>query len=488
MLATLDIKGLTADSQQVQPGYLFAALPGRVHDGRTYIGEAVARGAVAVLALPGTQLATSVTGRAADAGVRLIEDPNPRRRFAEMAAAFHGRQPGVVVAVTGTNGKTSVVAFVRQIWTRLGLAAGSLGTLGVTALGVMRPGALTTPDAETLHRILADLARRGIGHAALEASSHGLDQFRLDGVDLAAAAFTNLTHDHLDYHDSLAAYRTAKLRLFTELLPRGAPAVLNADDPAFDTFCEAAAARGAEVFSYGFRGDAVRLTAVVPSQSGQDLDLHVQGRRFAAHLPLVGSFQAMNALCALGLVVALGGEVAATVAALATLEGVPGRLQKATVRPNGAPVYVDYAHTPDALETALSALRPHGSGRLAVVFGCGGDRDRGKRPQMGAIAARLADTVIVTDDNPRSEQSAAIRAEILASCPAAREIGDRSAAIHTAVMELAPGDVLLVAGKGHEHGQIIGKVVIPFDDVAVCRQAVIQANASVVGKEAGEDT
>ncbi|KAF0114934.1 MAG: UDP-N-acetylmuramoyl-L-alanyl-D-glutamate--2 6-diaminopimelate ligase, partial [Rhodospirillaceae bacterium] len=460
----------TADSRQVRPGYLFAALPGHARDGRAYIGDAVARGAGVILAAPGTRV---------EAGsVRLIEDSNPRRCFAELAATFHGRQPRVVAAVTGTNGKTSVATFIRQIWTKLGTAAGSIGTLGVTVPGMTIPGSLTTPDAEVLSRLLADLARRGVEHVALEASSHGLDQYRLDGVRLAAAAFTNLTRDHLDYHESVEAYRAAKERLFAEVLPMGAPAVLNADDPAFPMFRDAA--RGGTVWTYGIGGEDVRLAAMTPAPAGQELELEVRGQRFTGFLPLPGAFQVLNALCALGLVVALGAEAGAAVAALATLEGVPGRLQRVAVRRNGAPVYVDYAHTPDALETVLLALRPQGSGRLWVVFGCGGDRDRGKRPQMGVLAARLADTVIVTDDNPRSENPARIRAEILAGCPAAREIGDRAVAIQTAIADLAPGDVLLVAGKGHESGQVIGATVVPFDDGAVCRQAVSRTD----GREA----
>ncbi|VBB68882.1 UDP-N-acetylmuramoylalanyl-D-glutamate--2,6-diaminopimelate ligase [invertebrate metagenome] len=467
-----DIKGLTADSRQVHPGYLFAALQGSVRDGRAYIDEAVARGAKAVLAVTGTKL----TAR----GVSLIEDDNPRRLFAQIAATFYGLQPRVTVAVTGTNGKTSVASFVRQIWTHLGFTAGSLGTLGMVAPGLTVPSALTTPDPAALHTLLANLADHGTAHVALEASSHGLDQFRLDGVHLAAAAFTNLTRDHLDYHGTMVAYMQAKLRLFTELLPLGAVAVLNADDPAFTVFRAAAVAHGAWVLSYGLKGDNLRLIAVMPTQSGQKLDLHVQGHRFKVHLPLVGFFQIMNALCALGLVIAVEGQIDAAIAALETLESVPGRLQWAARRRHGAPIYVDYAHTPAALETVLTALRPRGRGRLLVVFGCGGDRDRGKRPQMGAVAARLADVVIITDDNPRSETPAAIRAEISAVCPGAYDIGNRAVAIQTAVSALLPDDVLLVAGKGHEHGQIIGNsTVLLFNDVAVCQRAVAQADTSL---------
>lgn len=456
-----EIVGLTADSREVRPGFLFAALPGTKADGRTFVAQAVALGAVAVLARAGTD---------ADGAV-LVPDAEPRRAFALMAARFHGRQPDVMAAVTGTNGKTSVACFTRQIWTRLGLPAASLGTLGVTWPKGEIAGGLTTPDPASLHATLARLATDGVTHAAFEASSHGLDQFRLDGVRLRAAAFTNLTRDHLDYHADMERYARAKLRLFDELLPAGGTAVLNADSDLAPRLVALCTARGHRMLTYGAGGRELRLVETRPTPDGQTLTIEVEGRRHTVRLPLAGAFQAANALCALGLVIGCGADIDAAVAALEGLEGVPGRLQP-VARYNGAPVLVDYAHTPDALETVLRALRPHAQGRLSVVFGCGGDRDPGKRPQMGRIAADLADQVIVTDDNPRGEAPATIRATILAACPNAREIGDRAGAIMAAISELEPGDVLVVAGKGHERGQIVGGSVHPFDDAEECRKAV----------------
>jgi UDP-N-acetylmuramoyl-L-alanyl-D-glutamate--2,6-diaminopimelate ligase len=459
-----DIGGLSADSRAVRPGDLFAALPGQKSDGRSYIAEALAKGAVAVLAPPGSSLP-------ADQAV-LITDENPRRRLALMAARFFGRQPAVMAAVTGTNGKTSVANFTRQIWNRLGHPAASLGTVGLIAPDRVGKGSLTTPDPVSLHRLLAELADDGVTHAAFEASSHGLDQHRLDGVDIAAAAFTNLTRDHLDYHGGMDAYWRAKRRLFAELLRPAGVAVINADTPQAAELAALARQRGVRVLTYGSAGADIRIAGAVPSAHGQELDLIVEGQPYQLHLPLAGAFQAANAACALGLAVATGAPVAAAVAALAHLEGVPGRLQQVAMTTNGAAVYVDYAHTPDALQNVLAALRPHVSGRLVVVFGCGGDRDPGKRPQMGRIAALGADRVIVTDDNPRSEDPTAIRAAILAGCPEARELGDRRQAIGLAVSELAAGDVLILAGKGHETGQIVKGRVLPFDDAEEARRAV----------------
>lgn len=462
------LSGLTADSRAVRPGFLFAALPGSKVDGRAFIGEALARGAVAVLAPTGTVLPAE-----AGAEVALIADDRPRRRFARLAAAFHGRQPETVVAVTGTNGKTSTVSFARQLWALLGRSAASLGTLGIVAPDGETPGSLTTPDPVTLHATLADLAERGVTHLAMEASSHGLDQERLHGVRLTAAGFTNLSHDHLDYHGTMAAYLDAKARLFEEVLPPGGTAVLNLDDPAGRTLAARLAGRSVRVIGYGRAGDALTLEAATPLAAGSRLTLSVFGRRTSLDLPVVGGFQVHNALCALGLVLADPAvDRDAAVAALGRLRGVRGRLEEVARHVSGAPVFVDYAHTPDALETVLTALRPHTAGRLIVVFGCGGDRDRAKRPAMGAIAARLADRAIVTDDNPRSEEPAAIRAAILAACPGAVEIGDRRAAIAAAVESLAEGDVLVIAGKGHESGQIVGNTVHPFDDAEVARAAV----------------
>jgi len=464
--AGIEVAGVTADSRHVAPGWLFAALPGARADGRKFIGEAVARGAAAVLAPEGTGWPEGVPPRP------LLHDPEPRRRLAQIAAALAGAQPRIVVAVTGTNGKTSTVEFLRQIWTLAGRPAASLGTLGLIApsFSAGPPPGLTTPDPIALAEKLAALARAGVQHAALEASSHGLDQFRLDGVRFSAAAFTNLTRDHLDYHGTEQAYRQAKLRLFAELLPAGAPAIVQADiDPAtLDALRDIAGRKKLALRSVGERGDAVRLLRVVPRPDGQVLEIEAAAARRTVALPLPGRFQADNALLAAALAQALGEAQAFDL--LWRLTGVRGRMELAARLPNGAAAYVDYAHTPDALERLLTALRPHTEGRLHVVFGAGGDRDRGKRPLMGAAAARLADRAIVTDDNPRSEDPAAIRAAVRAACPDALEIGDRAAAIAAGLDGLAPGDLLVVAGKGHEQGQTIGDTTIPFDDVAVIRR------------------
>ena len=460
------LRGLTADSRQVEPGFLFAALPGTATDGRHFIGDAIAMGAVAVLAPRGTKLP------AESAGVVLITDDNPRRRFALMAAEFFERQPSHIAAVTGTNGKTSTADFARQIWQYLGLKSGSLGTLGVEAPGMSRYGALTTPDPVTLHRILAELDDAGIGHLAMEASSHGLDQYRLDGVRIGAAGFTNLSRDHLDYHPTMAAYLAAKSRLFTEVLSPTGTAVVNVDGDAGRSIADLASQSGRSVLSYGREARDLKLVDRTVQPRGQTLSLTIDGRTLTHNLPLVGGFQAMNALCAVGLTVALGADISDALPALAALKGVRGRLERAAVLPNGAAVYVDYAHTPDALETVLTAVRPHVEGRLIAVFGCGGDRDPGKRPQMGAVVDRLADRPIVTDDTPRTEDPAKIRAAVMAACPGGLEIGDRADAIHSAVAMLRDGDVLVIAGKGHEAGQIVGTETRPFDDVDQAKQAV----------------
>jgi len=459
-----EIGGLTADSRKVRPGDLFAALPGTHADGRDFIADAVKRGARAVLAPRGTALG--------ETDAALITDDNPRRRFAQAAAHFFAPQPKTVVAVTGTNGKTSVANFARQIWAALGLRAASLGTLGIAAPGRSVAGSLTTPDPVDLHRSLAELAKDGVTHAAMEASSHGLDQFRLDGVSIAAAAFTNLTHDHLDYHGDMGAYWNAKRRLFTEVMPPRRVAVINADSPYARELVTQCRNHWHKVITFGEKGDDLRLRRIVPTANGQQIELMAIGSARQVRLPLAGAFQASNAVCALGLVLATGGAVDAAVAALDKLEGVPGRLQRVAATPNGASVYVDYAHTPDALATVLKALRPHAAGKLSVVFGCGGDRDATKRPEMGRIARELADTIIVTDDNPRGEDPALIRAAILKGCPGAREVTERRAAIQVAVRELGAGDVLLLAGKGHETGQIVGDRTLPFNDAEEARRAV----------------
>ncbi len=465
-IGTTEIAGLTSDSRRVEPGFLFAALPGSQADGRDFIAEAVARGATCVLAPPGTRIEPTTPP------VPLLTDDNPRRRFAFMAARFFGRQPAIVAAVTGTNGKTSVVSFARQIWIRLGFRAASLGTLGITAPDRHLAANLTTPDPVELHRRLAELTATGVQCLALEASSHGLDQYRLDGIQVTAAAFTNLSRDHLDYHGTMRAYLDSKTRLFTEVMKPGGSAVLNADAEPFPALARTAEVRRQRVIGYGRNGEHVRLIGAEAEAGGQRLELSVMGRRYRTMLPLVGGFQADNALCALALVVACGGDVGESVAALETLEGVPGRVQLAGRRANGASVYVDYAHTPDALASILGALRPHARGRLVVVFGCGGERDPGKRPEMGRIAGELADRVVVTDDNPRHEDAAAIRRQIMAACPGGRDIGDRGEAIVYAVGRLGPDDLLVIAGKGHESGQTVGDEVRPFDDVEVVAEAL----------------
>lgn len=463
LAADPEILGVTADSRQVRPGYLFAALPGSRVDGRSFIPAALQAGAVAVLA----------PDDVAGLSTPVVHASDLRRAYALAASAFYGAQPKVCVAVTGTNGKTSAATFCRQIFTRLGRNAASMGTLGVqTAAEALTPPGMTTPDAADTARILADLAGRRVTHLALEASSHGVDQRRLDGLRLTAAGFLNLTQDHLDYHGTMAAYRAAKLRLFEDLLPRGATAVLNADAEAFQAFAAASVMQGHRLLTVGEKGQHLRLRGRDPTPSGQRLRVETHERTFDIDLPLAGAFQASNALAAAGLCIAAGEDLEAVLAALEHIEGAPGRLQRVGVGPRGGEAYVDYAHTPDGLEMVLSALRPHARGRLIVVFGAGGDRDRAKRALMGEAAARLADVAIVTDDNPRSEDPAAIRAAILAAAPGAREIGDRRAAIAAGAEELADGDILVVAGKGHEQGQIVGAQVLPFDDVAETHKAL----------------
>jgi UDP-N-acetylmuramoyl-L-alanyl-D-glutamate--2,6-diaminopimelate ligase len=472
-LRDLNIAGLTADSRTVEPGFLFAALPGTEQDGRTYIGEAVQRGASAVLAPPGTGLGDGRVN-AAGAPIRLITDSNPRHRFALMAARFFNAQPDTVAAVTGTNGKTSVAQFAQQIWTALGYNAGYMGTLGASAPGIKIEGSLTTPDPVRLHSVLADMAKANVTHLAIEASSHGLHQFRIDGVRLAIAGFTTLSRDHLDYHGSMEAYIAAKMRLFSDVMVAGGVAVLNADSSEFAAFDAACQMRGHKVFSYGRNGSCIQILDVLTETESQLLDLIVLGKTHRVRLPLAGSFQVSNAMCALGLVLAGGADITQAVEALEGLTGVPGRLEHVGLSAEGAAIYVDFAHTPDALETALQALRLHATGKLAVVFGCGGDRDKGKRRLMGDKASSLADIVYVTDDNPRSEDPAAIRTEVLQGCPNATEIVDRAEAISTAIKKLEAKDILLIAGKGHEAGQIIGTTVIPFSDAEVARQVLGQ--------------
>jgi len=447
----------------VRPGWLFAALPGAKADGRSFVPAALSAGAAAVLA------GEAMPGLAAP----VIQVGDPRRAYALAAAAFHGAQPKTCVAVTGTNGKTSVAVFCRQIFERAGHASASMGTLGVQAGTEQLTGpGLTTPDAADVAAILADLAARGVTHLALEASSHGIDQRRLDGVRISAAGFLNLTQDHLDYHGTMGAYRAAKLRLFDTLLPRGAAAVLNADSEAFPAFAAAAVTAGQTLITVGAMGQGLTLVGRSLTPGGQSLRIKAWGRDFDVALPLAGAFQAGNALVAAGLCIAAGERVETVLGALEHLQGAPGRLQLVGAGPLGGDAYVDYAHTPDGLRTVLQALRPHARGRLIVVFGAGGDRDRAKRPIMGSIAADLADIAIVADDNPRSEDPAAIRAEIRAGNPGLVDIGDRRAAIAEAAARLQTGDILVVAGKGHETGQTVGDAIHPFDDVLETRRAL----------------
>jgi UDP-N-acetylmuramoyl-L-alanyl-D-glutamate--2,6-diaminopimelate ligase len=465
-----EIAGLTADSREVRPGYLFAALPGTRLDGRAFAADAVGRGAVAILTDRAEALALAPKYRER---VAIVVDANPQRCLARLAARFCGRPPRIVAAVTGTNGKTSTAEFTRQLWTARGHRAASLGTLGLVGPGERRPGSMTTPDPVALHRDLADLAQAGIEHAAIEASSHGLAQYRLDGLELAAAAFTNLSRDHLDYHGDLERYRAAKLRLFAELLAPGRGAVLNADSAEFPRLSALCRDRGQPVLAYGKAEAAdLRLAASHPRAGGQAVVFEVLGQRHEMALPFAGEFQATNALAAFGLALATGSEAAAAIAALRSLRAPPGRLQFIAEDDSGRAVLVDYAHTPDALSTILAALRPYAGGRLVVLFGCGGDRDPGKRALMGRVAAGSADRVYVTDDNPRGEDPAAIRRAIVAAAPEAIEIGDRRAAIETAIAGLGSGDLLVIAGKGHETGQIVGDRILPFDDAAIVCEIV----------------
>jgi UDP-N-acetylmuramoyl-L-alanyl-D-glutamate--2,6-diaminopimelate ligase len=435
---------------------LFVALPGSNADGMAFAADAAARGAVAILA-----------GEAASAGdlsAPVLRVRDPRQALAHIAARLCPQQPETVAAVTGTNGKTSVAAFLRQIWARLGFESASLGTIGIVTNKGETALAHTTPDPVALHRHLARLAAEGVTHLAIEASSHGLDQSRVDGVQLAAGAFTNITRDHLDYHPTAEDYLRAKLRLFEELLPPGAPAVIDADSPGWERVAGAAKAKGLAVLTVGERGDALALRGVERDGFRQRLSVAYAGRAYSVLLPLAGAFQVSNALVAAGLALGLGANGEAVFGAASELKGAKGRLEYIGETAAGAPVFVDYAHTPDALLKALQALSPYVSGRLHVVFGCGGDRDNGKRPEMGRAACANADAVYVTDDNPRSEEPAAIRRAIMQGAPGAVEIAGRAGAIAAAVGALKRGDVLLVAGKGHETGQIVGKTVIPFSD------------------------
>jgi UDP-N-acetylmuramoyl-L-alanyl-D-glutamate--2,6-diaminopimelate ligase len=462
--AEIGVDGVTADSRNVKRGDVFVAVPGGKADGFRFIDSAIAAGAAAVVAerKPATPLPNEIG---------FMRVANARRALASIAAKFYPRQPATIAAVTGTSGKTSVVAFLRQIWKTNDHCAASLGTVGIVSPHGERYGALTTPDPIELHRSLDALVGEGVTHLAIEASSHGLDQYRLDGLRITAAGFTNITRDHLDYHQSFEAYFAAKLRLFEDLLPKGAAAVIDVDHDHAQEVSAAAAARGLAITTVGRNGKQIRLIDASRDGFSQVLKVEHGGKRYRIRLPLVGEFQAENAVVAAGLAIASGDEAGAVFAALERLEGAKGRLERAG-ESRGGQIFVDYAHKPDALAKALDALRPYAAGRLVVLFGAGGDRDRGKRPLMGAMAAAKADRVIVTDDNPRSEDAAAIRAAIIAAAPGAIEIGDRREAIRRAVAELRDGDILLIAGKGHETGQIIGDRIIPFSDHEAVAAAV----------------
>ena len=459
-----EVTGFALDHRKVARGSVFGAFKGAAFDGEDFIGQAIDRGAVAVVARPEVQVAK----------VPLLADPEPRRLFAELAAKYYAPFPETVVAVTGTNGKTSTVEMTRQIWRMLGHRSASIGTLGVTTSDDQTSTGLTTPDIVTFLNNMAGLKRMGISHVAYEASSHGLDQHRAEGVPLAAAAFTNFSRDHLDYHHTMDAYFEAKMRLFDELLAPGRPAVIWTDDPRSDEVIERATRRGHRVITVGRKGETIRLVEQSPTALGQKLLLEHGGKSHRLSLPLLGAYQAANVLTAAGLVLATGGKWEDTFAAMQRLAPVRGRLERAVISRGGVPVYVDYAHTPDALEAAIAALRPHVAkevgARLITVFGAGGDRDQGKRPEMGRVATALSDVVIVTDDNPRSEDPARIRADIMAGASGATEVPGRREAIAEAIRIAREGDIVLVAGKGHETGQIIGDKVLPFDDALVARE------------------
>lgn len=459
-LEKLPIDGVTSDSRQAKKGFLFAALPGSKSNGTEFVADALLHGANYILVPEGYQLPDEYAG-----DVLVIHSENTRKDFAKISAKFYQLQPKNIVAVTGTSGKTSTVSFVQQLWHLCGIEnCASLGTLGIRGPKMRKAGKLTTPDTQSLHAALADLSAVGIDYLAMEASSHGLDQYRLDGVEIQAAAFTNLSRDHLDYHPDMESYFEAKVRLFSEVMREGSRAVLNTDDEYFEKLKAVCLERKHDVISFGYKGDNIKIIERTPTPKGQALKFSVEGEEYEVVLPLVGDFQAMNALCAFALVMPYVNDLEALVSNLEKLRGVPGRLQLVDGHPKGA-VYVDYAHKPAALETILETLRAHTQNKLVCVFGCGGNRDKGKRALMGEIAGRLADRVVVTDDNPRYEKPDEIRAEILSSVSEAKEIGDRAEAIEFAIKELNEGDVLVVAGKGHEEGQIIGEEILPFNDV-----------------------
>ncbi len=461
---TLDIAGITADSRAVKPGFLFAALPGTVVDGAEFIPAAIEAGAVAILA----DNAAAIDGH----DVPVIRTADPRQALAKMAARYHCNQPRIMAAVTGTAGKTSVASFLRQIWEVCGEQAAMIGTTGVFAPGKADYGSLTTPDPVQLHKILDELATDGVTHCSFEASSHGLDQRRLDGVRLSVGGFTNLGRDHMDYHPTVEHYLAAKMRLFDTLMSVGQPAVIYADDPFSEAAIKASREAGLDIKSVGRAGDFIALKRVEQQRFTQQAEVEINGSIHHVTLPMAGEFQLANALVSAGMAIATGSETDAVLKALEGLKGAPGRLELIGQAGNGAPAYVDYAHKPEALENVLLALRPYTTGKLVVVFGCGGDRDPGKRPIMGEIAGRLADTVIVTDDNPRTEKPEDVRKQILDAVSTAVEIADRREAIFASIAMLEAGDCVVVAGKGHEEGQIVGDNTLPFSDHKVVAEAL----------------
>jgi len=458
--AAAQVTGFAIDHRKVARGTVFGAFQGARVNGEDFIEQAVAAGAVAVVARPGAKVE----------GAPHLADENPRRLFARLAARFFAPFPDVCVAVTGTNGKTSTVELTRQLWRALGYKSASIGTLGVTTSVDQVSTGLTTPDIVTFLSNMAGLRKEGITHAAFEASSHGLSQYRTEGLPVQAGAFTNLSRDHLDYHGDMESYFEAKLRLFDEVVSDGGAAVVWADDPKSAEVTERARRRGLRLFAVGEAGEALRLAAREPTHLGQRLVIVAEGREYRIDLPLIGAYQAANALVAAGLVIATGVAADRVLPMLSRVQPVRGRLERAVLTKAGAPVYVDYAHTPDGLRAAIEALRPHTRGRLITVFGAGGDRDPGKRPMMGKVASELSDVVIVTDDNPRSESPTVIRSAIMAGAPTAREVDGRRAAIAAAIAAAKADDIVLLAGKGHEQGQVIGDRVLPFDDVEVARE------------------
>jgi len=453
--------GLTCDSREVKPHYIFAALPGTVTDGRRYIESALEKGAGAILSTKGLDLP-----------VPYLASDNPRLDYAKMAAQLCKGQPKTLVAMTGTNGKSSTVEFLRQIWTFAGKQAACFGTLGVQAPGGYRPLTHTTPDAVALHQTLSSLKAEGVTHAAMEASSHGLDQYRMDAVKITAAGFSNLTQDHFDYHPDAEDYFRAKARLFMELTPKDAPVVINVNDEYGQRLVDMCRARGQDVLQVGWSGQDIRIDEVMPRASSQIIDLVVHGERHKIELPLAGEFQTLNAVAALGLAMVTGVKTEKALEALTNLTGVAGRMERAGQTKDGAPIFVDFAHTEDGLDKLLRSVRPHTMGNIIVAFGCGGDRDPDKRPKMGRVAAKLADNVIVTDDNPRTEDAATIRKAVLEGCPDAAEVGDRATAIREGIKKLGANDCLVIAGKGHEQGQIVGTNIIPFSDVKQVQAAL----------------